>query len=297
MDYQFKYRGQSYSEQQIQFIRRFIEKNPSDSRWALSKKLCQAWNWVQENGALRDMVCRSFMLELHRAGLIQLPEKKRNAINNLAKRKKPTRLQVDQTPIVGALSAIGPIEFTQVRRKNQEPLCNSLIEQHHYLGYSQPVGEHLKYLITLRERPIACMTFSSAPRHIGCRDRFIGWSPEFRKRNIHLIAYNSRFLILPWVKVKFLASHLLSRAIKVIASDWQKLYRHPVFYLETFVDTERYAGTCYYAANWKFLGKTTGRGKDDQTGRANRSIKDVLGYPLTNDFKLKLCNHDYIKIS
>jgi len=288
MDTQFKYRGQVYSTEQIAFIRQLIEENPEDSRWALSKKLCLAWNWVQKNGILRDMVCRSFMLELHRAGLIELPAKKQDSINNLAIRKQPAPVEIDRTPVSGILSALDPIEFRQVRYQPGETLCNSLIEQHHYLGYVQPVGEHLKYLITSGGRPIACLTFSSAPRHIGCRDRFIGWTKEERLKNLHLIVYNSRFLILPWVEVRYLASHLLSRVARRISDDWQALYHHPVYYLETFVDTERYAGTCYYAANWQFLGKTTGRGKDDQSNRPNRSIKDVLGYPLAKDFRRKL---------
>jgi len=288
MDAEFKYRGQTYSDQEIAFVRQLIEANPGDSRRTLSKKLCLAWNWVQRNGALRDMVCRSFMLELEKAGHIILPARKKNPPNNLAKRKKPVKIPVDQTPVCAKLSDIMPIRFCQVRRREQEPLCNSLIEQFHYPGYSQPVGEHLKYLVSAGGRPVACMTWSSAPRHIGCRDRFIGWSPAIRKKNIRLIACNSRFLILPWVKVKYLASWLPGRTAGIISRDRMTYYRHPIHFLETFVDTERYAGTCYYAANWKFLGKTTGRGKDDQTGLANRSIKDVLGYPLSKNFRSNL---------
>jgi hypothetical protein len=288
MDTEFKYRGQVYSTSQIDYIKQLIEENPNDSRRALSKKLCRAWNWVQKNGVLRDMVCRSFMLELHRAGLIQLPARKWDPINPLAIRKKPAQVDIDRTPVNSTLSALGWVQFNQVRYQPDEGLCNSLIEQYHYLGYVQPVGEHLKYLISADGRPIACMTFSSAPRHIGCRDRFIGWTADVRKENIHSLAYNSRFLILPWVQVRHLASHLLGRAARRISDDWQHLYHHPVHYLETFVDTERYAGTCYYAANWRFLGKTTGRGKDDQTNRVNRSIKDVLGYPLSKNFRQKL---------
>ncbi|MCP4099704.1 MAG: DUF4338 domain-containing protein [Planctomycetaceae bacterium] len=288
MDVEFKYRGQNYSVQEIAFVRQLIEANPEAGRRALSKKLCLAWNWVQKNGALRDMVCRSFMLELERSGFIVLPAKKRNPPNNLANRKKPIKADIDRTPICAKLSDIMPIGFCQVRRREEEPLCNSLIAQFHYLGYTQPVGEQLKYLVSAGGRPIACMTWSSAPRHIGARDRFIGWSAGVRKTNIHLIAYNSRFLILPWVKVKCLASWLLGRVARIISQDWMTCYRHPIHYLETFVDTERFAGTCYYAANWKNPGKTTGRGKDDQTNKANRSIKDVLGYPLTKDFRSNL---------
>jgi len=288
METEFRYRGQTYSDREIAFVRQLIEANPDDSRRVLSKKLCLAWNWVQKNGALRDMVCRSFMLELERAGRIVLPAKKSNPRNNLANRNKPVNVEIDRTPICAKLSDIMPIEFCQVRRREQEPLCNSLIGQFHYLGYTQPVGEQLKYLVSAGGRPIACMTWSSAPRHIGARDRFIGWSTEVRKANIRLIAYNSRFLILPWVNVKCLASFLLGRISRIISRDWMTAYGHPIHWLETFVDTERFAGTCYYAANWKNLGKTTGRGKDDQTNKANRSIKDVLGYPLSKNFRSNL---------
>jgi hypothetical protein len=184
-------------------------------------------------------------------------------------------------PLQGPLSQILPLEIQQVRRTPLEVLCNSLIDQYHYLGYVQPVGEHLKYLVLFQQRPVACLTFSSAPRHIGCRDRFIGWPPQVRRQNIHLLAYQSR--------VPHLASHLLGRLAKVLAEDWQRLYRHPVYFLETFVDPERFAGTCYKAANWIYLGQTTGRGKDDHTYRPNRSLKAVFGYPLCRDFRRRLC--------
>jgi len=176
-----------------------------------------------------------------------------------------------------------------VRRTPLETLCNSLIHQYHYLGYVQPVGEHLKYLVSFQNRPVACLIFSSAPRHIGCRDRFIGWTPPVRRQKLHLLAYQSRFLILPWVRVSHLASHLLGRLSKVLAEDWQRLYQHPVYFLETFVDLERFRGTCYQAANWIYLGQTTGRGKDDQTHLPNRSRKAVFGYPLCRDFRRRLC--------
>jgi hypothetical protein len=168
-------------------------------------------------------------------------------------------------------------------------LCNSLIEQYHYLGYCQPVGEHLKYKVYAKGRPIACLSWSSAPRHIGCRDRLIGWSADVRKKNLQFIIYNSRFLILPWIRVPFLASHLLAQMAKIVPKDWQRIYHHPIYFLETFVDTERFSGTCYRAANWICLGDTTGRGKDDQTHKPNRSIKAVWGYPLVKDFRERLC--------
>src|SRR5256885_1065656 len=161
-----------------------------------------------------------------------------------------------------------------------EPFVDRLIEQYHPLGYPQPVGEHLKYMAYAEGRPIACLAWSSAPRHLGSRDRFIGWSAEARRRNIRFLAYNPRFLILPWVRVKHLASHILGRMAAQISADWQRLYGHPIYFVETFVDPERFRGTCYRAANWVMLGRTTGRGKDDHTNRPNRSIKEVLGLPV-----------------
>jgi len=154
---------------------------------------------------------------------------------------------------------------------------------------TQPVGEQLKYLVYAKERPIACLSWSSAPRHLGSRDRFIGWSAQARRKNIGLLAYNSRFLILPWVRVPQLASHLLGRMARVIAADWQRLYGHPVVYLETFIDPQRFAGTCYRAANWICLGLTTGRGKDAPSKKPTRAVKQVLGYALRKDFREQLC--------
>lgn len=289
MEVLLTYRSKRITTKDVAFIRQLIDKNPGDSRWVLSKKLCQAWGWRQPNGALRDMVCRGLMLTLDRAGHIELPARKRTPLNPLAQRQKPTPIAIDPHPLQRPLSKILPLEIQQVRRTALEPLCNSLIDQYHYLGYGQPVGEHLKYLVFAQQWPVACVIFSSAPRHLGCRDRFIGWTPQVRRQNIHLLAYQSRFLILPWVRVTHLASHLLGRLAKVLAADWQRLYQHPVYFLETFVDLERFPGTCYQAANWLYLGQTTGRGKDDQTHQPNRSLKAVFGYPLCRGFRNRLC--------
>ncbi|MBC8249563.1 MAG: DUF4338 domain-containing protein [Anaerolineales bacterium] len=285
MEAQFKYRGREVTDKDVSFIRTLIAQHPTASRRALSKKLCEAWNWVQPNGALRDMVCRGMMLELHRAGHIVLPPVRCVPPNPLATRRKPRPVMVDSKPVRGALSEVQPLVFRQVRRTMEESLFNGLIEAHHYLGYTQPVGEHLKYLVYMENRPLACFAWSSAPRHLGPRDRFIGWSAEARRRNIRFIAYNTRFLILPWVEVPHLASHLLGRMAKVLPRDWERVYGHPVYFLETFIDPGRFRGTCYRAANWVNLGRTTGRGKDDQTGKPNRPVKEVLGYPLSRHFR------------
>lgn len=292
MEGKLKYRGQVVTDADVAFIRKLIAENPRASRRALSKKLCQAWNWVQPNGALRDMVCRGFMLALYRAGHIELPAVRLRARNPLAERgpdrKRPavtTAVEVDTTPLGCSLAEIRPLEFRQVRRTAEEPLFNSLLERYHYLGYTQPVGEHLKYLVYAVGRPIACLAWSSAPRHLGPRDRFIGWSAEARRQNIRFLAYNTRFLILDWVEVPHLASHILARMARVLPQDWERTYGHPVYFLETFVDPQRFRGTCYRGANWMLLGLTTGRGKDDQTNKPNRPIKEVLGYPLRKDFR------------
>lgn len=281
----WRHRGREIGSEDVTFIQRLIAEHPRASRRELSQKLCEAWHWQQANGAPRDMVCRGLLLMLDRAGAIQLPPVRYTPPNPLARRTKPAAMLIDNTPIRGPLSQLQPIEFQQARRTAEEPLFNSLMESHHYLGYEQPVGEHLKYLVWAQGRPIACLAWSSAPRHLGSRDRFIGWSGEARRRNIRFLAYNTRFLILPWVQVPHLASCILGRVARRLSQDWEGLYGHPIYFLETFVDPERFRGTCYRAANWVLVGRTTGRGKDDQTGRPNRSIKEVLALPLTRRFR------------
>ena len=280
-----KYRGRVITPEDIAFLRQFLAQHSGLSRRKLSAKVCEAWQWKQANGALCDMVCRGLLLMLHRAGEIQLPEVRFLPRNPMVVRERPALVPVDTTPLIARLNELRPLEVRQVRRTSDEPLFNSLVEHHHYLGYEQPVGEHLKYLVRAQGRPIACMAWSSAPRHLGSRDRYIGWSQEARKRNIRLIAYNTRFLILPWVQVPHLASHILSRVAATLSSDWERMYEHPIRFVETFIDPERFRGTCYRAANWVLLGRTTGRGKDDLTHRQNRSIKEVFGLPLTRKFR------------
>jgi hypothetical protein len=292
MEIVLSYRHRAVTASEVILIRQLIAEHPTSSRRELSRKLCQAWNWVQANGALRDMVCRGLMLQLHREGHIELPPVRYVRNNPLAKRVQPTKIDIDDAPLHTSFAGIGPLEVRQVRRTPDEALFNSLMQQHHYLGYTQPVGEHLKYMVFANGRPVACMAWSSAPRHLGERDRFIGWSPEARLKNIHLLAYNTRFLILPWVVVPHLASHLLGRIARRLSADWQRLYGHPIHYLETFVDPQLFRGTCYRAANWILLGLTTGRGKDATSSKPNRPIKEILGYPLVKDFRQRLARLD-----
>jgi uncharacterized protein DUF4338 len=285
MPVQWRYRGRVVTSEDVAFIRELIVQHPGLSRRRLSAELCEAWQWKQANGALRDMVCRGLLLMLHRAGEIKLPAVRQISLNPLVQRSRPQPVPVDMTPLTGSVQQIRPIELRQVRRTTEEPLFNSLIEHHHYLGYEQPVGEHLKYLVSAQGRPVACLAWSSAPRHLASRDRYIGWNAEARRRNIRFVAYNTRFLILPWVEVPHLASHILGRVANTLSRDWERMYGHPVYFAETFIDPGRFRGTCYRAANWKLLGLTTGRGKDSTSKRPNRSLKEVFGYPLTPHFR------------
>jgi hypothetical protein len=288
METLLRYRGRAVTRDDVHQIRALVAAHPEQSRRALSETLCSVWDWRQANGVTRAMVCRGLMLALWRAGHIELPAVRRRPPNPLRVRAQPAPVTVDTTPLRTNLRELGPLTFVQVRRTPAESLFNSLMQAHHYLGYAQPVGEHLKFMVYAGSRPIALFAWSSAPRHLGPRDRFLGWRPEVRRQNIAGIAYNTRFLILPWVEVEHLASHLLGRMTRMLSAEWQQSYDHPVYFAETFIDRTRYRGTCYRAANWQYLGQTQGRGKDDLTHRANRTLKDILGLPLCADYRARL---------
>ena len=268
------------------FIRQLIADRPELSRWKLSRQLCEAWQWKQANGALRDMVCRGLLLMLHRAGEIELPPVKRKVRNRLAERERPEPVIPDNRPVRGPLASITPLEFVQVRRTPEEALFNSLMEQYHYLGYEQPVGEHLKYLVKAK-RPsdrVPGLAKRATPPE-GARPATWHGATKRAERNVHLLAYNTRFLILPWVQVEHLASHILGRMAKLVPQDWQRLYAHPIYWLETFVDTSRFRGTCYRAANWQVIGTTAGRGHRAPTLEQTRPLKQMLGLPLHRRFR------------
>ena len=291
------YRSRSITRQDISFIRGLIAANPDYNRTALSREICRAWSWVQPNGYPKEMICRRLLLRLEADGCIALPPRQSVPRKPDSYGKQPLPVQVDQIRLRTDLKHVDSIILRQVRRTEFEKIHDGLLAQFHYLGYVQPVGEHLKYLAFAGERPIACLAWSSVARHIGCRDRFIGWNAQERMGNLHLLAYNTRFLILPWIRVPHLASHLLAKCSRIISGDWQALYSHPVYWLETFVDTQRFKGTCYRAANWICLGKTTGRGKQDHTRKPNRSIKTVWGYPLRRDFTLRFAHQGTAALS
>jgi hypothetical protein len=283
------YRGRPIRATDVAFLRELIAQNPALSRRRLSVKVCEAWHWVQPNGQLRDMVCRSLMLALHRAGHIELPAKRQAPPNNaIAHRRVVAGATYETTPLAGSLASLGALTIRLVRRTEDETLFAQLLRDHHYLGYSRPVGEHLKYLVVAGERPLACLAWSSAPLQLDLRDRFVGAPKAAYRHNLHQIAYNSRYLIVPWVEVPHLASHLLGRIVRRISADWQELYGHPLQLLESFVDIERFRGTCYRAANWLCLGRSKGRGTKSKPGQPDCSIKELWVYPLGKHFRQRL---------
>jgi hypothetical protein len=283
------YRGRQIRQADVVFLRELISQNRELSRRGLSAKVCQAWNWVQPNGQPRDMVCRSLLLALHRAGQIALPAPRFVAVNNAIAHRRAAAVQaVDESPIQGDLKALGPLAIRLVRRTEKEGLYGHLLSRYHYLGYSRPVGEQLKYLVLAGERPVACLGWSSAPRQLGLREAFLGGDKERIRQRLHLIAYNNRFLIPPWVQIPGLASQVLGRIARRIAGDWQECYGHRVYLLESFVDTERFQGVCYRAANWICAGRSQGRGTKARTRQRACSIKQLWVLPLSPDFRQQL---------
>ncbi len=226
------------------------------------------------------------MLKLHREGHICLPEVRYRPNNPMVNRKKPEKLRdLDETPVECTLNELIPFDIRIVSGTSEENLFNRLIETYHYLGYTHPVGETLKVMVFKGERPIACMGWCSGARQLAMRDKHIGWSRESRTQNLNLITNNTRYLIMPWVNVPHLASHLLGRFARDLPRQWQDRYGHPVYYLETFVQTDRYPGTCYKAANWISLGLTKGHGTKSVTKEMTVPIKEMFVLPLHKRFR------------
>jgi len=283
-------RGRPVTSQDLDLIRSLVDQYQQQGRTFISRELCRTWNWQQPNGALKDMACRELLRRLDQKGLIHLPAKKID-VNRRRKRLSPHLLSPDIHPLTGKLKEFLPIELKMVRGSPEEALHNSLVSRYHYLGYGQIVGPHLKYLAYIQERPIACLSWGAAAWKVSCRDQFIGWSSCIRSKNLFLIINNTRFLILPWIRIPGLASHLLSQNIKVLASDWYRRYQYTPVLLETFVDRERFSGTSYRAANWQAVGRTQGRGKNDRNHRMALPVKEVFLYPLRKQFR-EILNHD-----
>ncbi|MFC1814695.1 Druantia anti-phage system protein DruA [Thermodesulfobacteriota bacterium] len=271
----------------LESIQTTVNEHWDKGRTPISKILCQKWNWVQPNGQLKDMACRELLLTLNRKGLLKLPPRQTSAHNEKRNRSIPV-VEVDQSPVNCKLADLLPVELKPVRNTEFEPLYNSLVQEHHYLGYRQIVGNHLKYMVFIGDRPVACIGWGSAAWSVKSRDAFVGWNKNIKENNLHFVANNTRFLILPWVVVKFLASKILALNAKRISDDWLKVYNHPLYLLETFVEKNRFKGTCYKAANWICTGQTKGIAKKGHDHLFHGKIKDVYLYPLRKNFRLKL---------
>lgn len=264
----------------IKMIRTLINDHPTALRTELSRKVCLAWNWINQGGQLKDMSCRVLMLKLHRAGAIELPTP-RNGNNNGRKFLQLTVEGEPQAPILSAVGAMQPIHLERVLSKRDSYLWNELMERYHYLGYTPLPGAQIRYFIRSSAGLLGAIGFSAAAWKVQPRDTWIGWPVSVQKENLHLIVNNSRFLILPWVNSRNLASHILSLCVRQLPHDWQQTYGYSPVLMETFVEKDRFAGTCYKAANWTCVGVTKGRGKLDRTNEYALPIKDIYLYPLT----------------
>jgi len=279
----------SIGEEQINQIKMIMTDNPGINRTQLSKKLCELWDWRFPSGDLKDMSCRDALRSLDSKGIIKLPEHQKGYLATGNKPRTIPHMEHDTTPITSHLKGIMPLSI-EIVGKEGTPEFISMLSQFHYLKFDRTVGRNMKYMVREKGgRPVALLLFGSAAWKCMGRDTHIGWSTKLRQDNLQLITNNTRFLIPQWVRCPFLASYTLSQISKRISADWQARYGHPILCLETFVD-EQYEGTCYKAANWAYVGKTTGRGRDDTHGLRLLTIKSMYLYPLVRNYRKMLCS-------
>jgi len=279
--------GREIGAADLATIRNLIATHADWHRTRLSQELCRLWGWVNENGRLKDMAARALLRKLDSAGLIELPAPIRSANNRY--RNRPISLDtrvLEMPPIEGELSTLQPLRVELVASPEATGVFRGLVQQYHYLGYTGPVGENLQYLIyDCHERVLGCLLYGAAAWRVADRDRFIGWDEAARQRGLSRIANNQRYLILPWVRVPHLASHLLAVTRRRVSADWQVKYGHPILLLETFVEQPRFTGTCYQADNWIRVGQTTGRTRNHRRGAPTVARKAIWLYPLHRGFR------------
>jgi hypothetical protein len=284
-----RYSGRTFSPADIECINQLIKDNPNLLRAALSREVCQALFWINPQGKLKEMSCRVAMIRMQEDGLITLPtprNKNPSAYNKKIVYTDNTAMQpVCSTP-AGQLK---PITFSLISNRKQASLWNEYVDRYHYLGHKTLPGAQLRYFIYSGEQLIACLGFGAAAWKTAGRDQFIGWDPLQREKNLHLVVNNARFLILPWIQSRNLASKILSLSAKQLMLDWPEKYNYKPVLLETFVELPRFTGACYKAANWLHVGTTKGRGRNDRFSECKLFKKDIFLFPLDKDFKLKLC--------
>lgn len=283
-----RYRSREVRSEDIQVIQDLVARFYERGRTFISQAICQAWGWVQPNGKLKEYAARDLLLRLEERGVLKLPPRLRP--DNNPRRKGFGQIPLlDQTPMAGSLGQYGE-PLLQLVGPADRYLWDYLVHHHHYLGRPRIVGEHLRYLAFLKGRVVACLGWASAAFKVADRDRFIGWDPETRRRNLPGVANNVRFLILPWIRIPHLASKLLALNLRRLRSDWQKAYGHPLYLAETFVDLSRFPGTCYQASNWIEAGQTKGSAKRGNDYHYHGQPKAIYLYPLHRNFRRKLAD-------
>ena len=285
------YCGRDFSCTEILWIKNLIETKPELTRRAISTAVCREFKWLRPDGGLKDMSCRVAMLKMHRDGLITLPPPQYNYRRGNV-RPKITSRSNPETQISFPAGSLGELRFHIVECSEDSSLWNELIERYHYLGYTPLPGAQLRYLVYSEEDALlAALGFGAAAWKVAPRDRFIGWTPEQRIKNLHMVVNNARFLILPWVTSRNLASRILSGVARCIQKHWEEKYNYDPVLLETFVETGRFHGTCYRAANWIYVGQTQGRGKLDSKHTNSKPVKDIFIYPLDKQFRCLICSN------
>jgi hypothetical protein len=280
-------RGRRLSSSDIDFIKATIEKHWDKGRSYISRVLCQQWDWRQPNGWLKDRACRDILLALERLDYLTLPPRKVEKNNCLALRFDHLP-EFSMHPLVGKAGDFCSLKIEMVRQTERECLWDYLVHTYHYLGNPGIVGSYLKYIVYLNDQVAACLGWGAPAWRVTVREQFIGWSETQKRQRLHLIVNNVRFLILPWIEVKYLASQTLAANIRVLPSDWHSFYGYPIVLLETFVDIARFAGTCYKASNWIYVGQTKGIAKSGSRHVHHGRKKAVYLYPLTKKYKERL---------
>ena len=286
--------GRTLTEQGLAEIRNLIASHPDWHRNRLSQELAQAWNWRTDTGRLKDMAARTMMLKLSRRGWITLPLPRHQPTQRKSCSPELPGLDSIPAPITASLHELAPVTIEPLHAKHPDyPAFFRHLAHHHYLGHRGPVGEHIAYLARDRHRrDVACLLFGASAWKAASRDQFIGWDDATRAKRLNWTTNNTRFLILPWIRVAHLASHLLARTLRRLSADWTTKYGHPIHLVETFVDRSRFKGTCYRAANWTCVGQTQGRSRQDRDRTLRVPVKDVYLYPLIPHFREELCRVD-----
>jgi len=282
------YCAREFSASDIQTIRDLIAQNPKLQRSALSRKLCQLWGWTKPNGQLKDMTCRVALLRMQADGLITLPASRIGVVRKRA-HFAPTAASDAQTPIKQPVHELAHLTLQVVSGRAASLLWNEYMARYHYLGYAAMSGSQIRYNVFAGEQLVACISFCACAWKLKDREQFIGWSEQQRQRNLQLVINNARFLVLPWIQSKGLASKILSMVARQLPSHWLHRYGFEPVLLETFVEYERHKGTCYKAANWINIGRTAGRGKKSTSHKRLIPAKDIWVYPLRKNYATILC--------